>query len=155
MTERVFRKQFVLMWVGYTVTAIVVSRVLLISGLGLERQRILYQVIWLGTVVGAIVLYRRGSVTDHAVREQILGNAQGESKSTWRLVSAVVLLGLLAAVLGLGIWDVRSEWWGVVVAMIGGLGFNFLLMRSCFLSIRNAHLRRMQAKGQEANSQGE
>jgi hypothetical protein len=144
MTEKVFRKRFVLLWVGFTVTAIVVSRVLLMSGLGLESQRLIYKAIWLGTVIGAILLYRKGSVTDSAEREQILAKAKLESKSKFRLFGSVFFLGMLAVGLGWGIWDARYESWKFGLSMLLVAPINLWWMTIPFLQIRNRQLRRMQ-----------
>ena len=102
MTESGFRKRFVLLWVGFTITAVVVSRVLLISRLGLETQRTIYQAIWLGTVATANILYSRGSVTDQGEREQILAKAKFENKGKFSLFGSMLFLGMLATGLGLG-----------------------------------------------------
>jgi hypothetical protein len=147
MTEREFRHRFVQLWIGFTIGASVVSRVLLISGLGFETQGIIYQAIWLGTVVAAVVLYFKGSVTDRVEREQILSKARAESTSRWSLISAVILLGMLAAGLGFGLWESRYDIsWEGMAGFLAGLGMNFGLMAVTFLCIRNAQLRRMQER---------
>ena len=155
MTEREFRKGFVLLWVGFTVTAIVVSRVLLISGLGLESQRIIYQAIWLGTVIVAVVLYRRGPVPDRAEREQVLAKPGAEIRSPFGFLGSVFFLGMLAVGLGMGIWDARYESWKFGACMLAVAPINLWWMRFPFLQIRNAKLRRMRDLGLEADSQGE
>jgi hypothetical protein len=155
MTERVFRKRFVLLWVGYTVIAIVVSRVLLISQLGVEWQRLIYQAIWLGTVIVAVVLYRRGPVPDRAEREQVLAKPGAEIRSPFGFLGSAFFLGMLAVGLGMGIWDARYESWKFGVCMLLIAPINLWWMTIPFLQIRNAKLRRMQDVGLEADSQGE
>jgi hypothetical protein len=146
MTEREFRKRFVLLWVGFTVTAVVVSRVLLISTLGLEIQRMIYQAIWLGTVVAAIVLYRKGSVMDHTERVQILAKAKLESKTKFSFFGSMLFLGVLTVGLGSGIWDARYESGKFGVGTLVVAPINLGWMTIPFLNIRNAHLRRTQER---------
>jgi hypothetical protein len=146
MTESVFRKRFVQLWIGFTVVAVVISRVLLISTLGLEWQRMIYQAIWLGTVIAAIVLYRKGSVTDHAEREQIVARAKLGTENIFGFFGSVFFLGVLAVGLGLGIWDARYESWKFGVGMLAVAPINLWWMAMPFRSIRNAHLRRMHVE---------
>ena len=147
MTERRFRQRFVQLWVGFTVMAFAVSRVLFMSRMGVEWQKLIYGMIWLGTVVAALVLYRRGSVTDHAEREQILAKAELQNKSKFGLFNSMLALGALAVGLGWGIWDARGESWAVASGLFGVCPINLGFMTVPFLRIRNAHLRRMQDGG--------
>ena len=147
MTERVFRKRFVQLWGGFTAVAFAVSRVLFVSGMGLEWQKLIYGTIWLGTVVAALVLYWRGSVTDHAEREQILAKAELENRGRFGFFNSMLALGMLAVGLGWGIWDARGESLAVASGLFGVSPFNLGFMAVPFLRIRNAHLRRMQETG--------
>ncbi|HSY36444.1 MAG TPA: hypothetical protein VK814_11890 [Acidobacteriaceae bacterium] len=146
MTERAFRQRFVQLWGGFTVVAFAVSRVLFMSGMGLEWQKLIYGTIWLGTVVAALVLYRRGSVTDHAEREQILAKAELENRGRFGFFNSMLALGAGSG-FGMGIWDARGESLAVASGLFGASPFNLGLMIVPFLRIRNAHLRRMQETG--------
>ena len=147
MTERTFRQRFVQLWVGFAVVAFVVSRVLLMSRMGLESQKLIYETIWLGTVVAAIDLYRKGSVTDHAEREQILAKSELENKGKFGFFGSMLFLGILALGLGWGIWDARGEPLEVALSLFAVSPINLGFMAAPFLRIRNAHLRRMQEIG--------
>ena len=152
MTESVFRKRFVVLWVSFMVAAFVVSRGLLISGLNLETQRVIYQLLWLGTFIAAIVLYRRGSVADFAERERILAKANFGKIGVFSFFGSVFFLVMLAVGLGFGIWDARYESWKVWVGFFALAPINFGWMALTFLRIRNAHLRRMQGNRMKADS---
>ena len=75
MTERLFRKRLLQLWLSFTVVGLLVARILSLTALRLPTQKAVFVGFWLSVLLAGVVLYFRGSVTEHAEREQILAEA--------------------------------------------------------------------------------
>ena len=148
MTERVFRKRLLLLWLWFTVIGLLVARILSITTFRIETQKIVFVGIWLAAELVGVVLYFKGSVTDHLEREQILEDAHVK-RPGWVVVScSMFLLVTFQMSMALVIWSSRTavSWLDiglVPVKLLVALGITLRV----FEIIRNAHLRRMQEIG--------
>ena len=148
MTERVFRKRLLLLWLWFTVIGLLVARILSITTFRIETQKIVFVGIWLAAELVGVVLYFKGSVTDHLEREQILEDAHVK-RPGWVVVScSMFLLVMFQMSMALVIWSSRTavSWLDiglVPVKLLVALGITLRV----FEIIRNAHLRRMQEIG--------
>jgi len=148
MTERVFRKRLLLLWLWFTVIGLLVARILSITTFRIETQKIVFVGIWLAAELVGVVLYFKGSVTDHLEREQILEDAHVK-RPGWVVVScSMFLLVMFQMSMALVIWSSRTavSWLDiglVPVKLLFALGITVRV----FEIIRNAHLRRMQEIG--------
>jgi len=126
---------------------LLIARILSITALRIETQRIVFVGVWLAAELAGVVLYFEGSVTDHLEREQILEEAHVK-RPGWLVVScSMFLLVMFQMSMALAIWISRTavSWLdiGIVpVRLLLILGFTVQV----FVIVRNAHLRRMQAK---------
>jgi len=75
MTERLFRNRLLQLWLSFTVVGLLVARILSLTALRLPTQKAVFVGFWLSVLLAGVVLYFRGSVTEHAEREQILAEA--------------------------------------------------------------------------------
>ena len=148
MTERVFRKRLLLLWLWFTVIGLLVARILSITTFRIETQKIVFVGIWLAAELVGVVLYFKGSVTDHLEREQILEDADVK-RPGWVAVScSMFLLVMFQMSMALVMWSSRTavSWLDiglVPVKLLVALGITLRV----FEIIRNAHLRRMQEIG--------
>ena len=148
MTERVFRKRLLLLWLWFTVIGLLVARILSITTFRIETQKIVFVGIWLAAELVGVVLYFKGSVTDPLEREQILEDAHVK-RPGWVVVScSMFLLVMFQMSIALVIWSSRTavSWLDiglVPVKLLVALGITLRV----FEIIRNAHLRRMQEIG--------
>jgi len=148
MTERVFRKRLLLLWLWFTVIGLLVARILSITTFRIETQKIVFVGIWLAAELVGVVLYFKGSVTDHLEREQILEDAHVK-RPGWVVVScSMFLLVMFQMSMALVMWSSRTavSWLDiglVPVKLLVALGITLRV----FEIIRNAHLRRMQEIG--------
>jgi len=148
MTERVFRKRLLLLWLWFTVIGLLVARILSITTFRIETQKIVFVGIWLAAELVGVVLYFKGSVTDPLEREQILEDAHVK-RPGWVVVScSMFLLVTFQMSMALVIWSSRTavSWLDiglVPVKLLVALGITLRV----FEIIRNAHLRRMQEIG--------
>jgi len=148
MTERVFRKRLLLLWLWFTVIGLLVARILSITTFRIETQKIVFVGIWLAAELVGVVLYFKGSVTDPLEREQILEDAHVK-RPGWVVVScSMFLLVMFQMSMALVMWSSRTavSWLDiglVPVKLLVALGITLRV----FEIIRNAHLRRMQEIG--------
>jgi len=148
MTERVFRKRLLLLWLWFTVIGLLVARILSITTFRIETQKIVFVGIWLAAELVGVVLYFKGSVTDPLEREQILEDAHVK-RPGWVVVScSMFLLVTFQMSMALVMWSSRTavSWLDiglVPVKLLVALGITLRV----FEIIRNAHLRRMQEIG--------
>jgi len=148
MTERVFRKRLLLLWLWFTVIGLLVARILSITTFRIETQKIVFVGIWLAAELVGVVLYFKGSVTDPLEREQILEDAHVK-RPGWVVVScSMFLLVMFQMSMALVIWSSRTavSWLDiglVPVKLLFALGITVRV----FEIIRNAHLRRIQEIG--------
>ena len=148
MTERVFRKRLLLLWLWFTVIGLLVARILSITTFRIETQKIVFVGIWLAAELVGVVLYFKGSVTDPLEREQILEDAHVK-RPGWVVVScSMFLLVMFQMSMALVMWSSRTavSWLDiglVPVKLLFALGITVKV----FEIIRNAHLRRMQEIG--------
>ena len=148
MTERVFRKRLLLLWLWFTVIGLLVARILSITTFRIETQKIVFVGIWLAAELVGVVLYFKGSVTDHLEREQILEDAHVK-RPGWVVVScSMFLLVMFQMSMALVMWSSRTavSWLDiglVPVKLLFALGITVRV----FEIIRNAHLRRIQEIG--------
>jgi fucose permease len=147
MTERVFRKRFLQLWLSFTIVGLLVARFLSITALRVESQKIVYLGIWLATVLVGVVLYFKGSVTNHLEREQILDDAHVK-RPGWIVVScSMFLVVIFQTSLALAIWTGRNAVsWTDLALLPVGLLVNLGFTAQVFVIVRNAHLRRMQGR---------
>lgn len=146
MTEMVFRKRLLQLWLSCTIVEALVARLLFISPLQIGAQKIVYSVIWLAAVLVGIAVYWRGSVTDSVERECILAKAHFERPSTLGLVCSWTLLALMPTALGFGIWESRDEIsWEGMLGFVAGVLANLAFTGGAFRIVRNDYLRRMQS----------
>ena len=148
MTERVFRKRLLLLWLWFTVIGLLVARILSITTFRIETQKIVFVGIWLAAELVGVVLYFKGSVTDPLEREQILEDAHVK-RPGWVVVScSMFLLVMFQMSMALVMWSSRTavSWLDiglVPVKLLFALGITVRV----FEIIRNAHLRRIQEIG--------
>jgi hypothetical protein len=147
MTERVFRKRLLQLWLWFTFIGLLVARILSITALRIETQKIVFVGIWLAAELIGIVLYFKGSVTDHLERQQILEDAHVK-RPGWVVVScSMFLLVTFQMSLALAIWTGRtSVSWTDLALLPVGLLVNLGITAQVFGIVRNAHLRRMQER---------
>ena len=148
MTERVFRKRLLLLWLWFTVIGLLVARILSITTFRIETQKIVFVGIWLAAELVGVVLYFKGSVTDHLEREQILEDAHVK-RPGWVVVScSMFLLVMFQMSIALVIWSSRTavSWMDIGLVPVKLL-FALGITARVFEIIRNAHLRRMQEIG--------
>ncbi len=148
MTERVFRKRLLLLWLWFTVIGLLVARILSITTFRIETQKIVFVGIWLAAELVGVVLYFKGSVTDHLEREQILEDAHVK-RPGWVVVScSMFLLVMFQMSMALVIWSSRTavSWLDIGLVPVKLLFALWITVR-VFEIIRNAHLRRMQEIG--------
>jgi len=148
MTERVFRKRLLLLWLWFTVIGLLVARILSITTFRIETQKIVFVGIWLAAELVGVVLYFKGSVTDPLEREQILEDAHVK-RPGWVVVScSMFLLVTFQMSMALVIWSSRTavSWLDIGLVPVKLL-FALAITARVFEIIRNAHLRRMQEIG--------
>jgi len=148
MTESVFRKRLLQLWLSFTVVGLLVSRILAVTTLRVATQKTVFVAIWLGALGCGVALYAKGSVTDHAEREQILKNAHVKGPGWVVLFCSMFMLLMMQASVALVIWTGRtSTSWTDLALLPVQLLFALGITARVFEIVRNAHLSRMENVG--------
>ena len=156
MSEGVFRNRLLRLWLSTTVVGLLVSRVLSVTTFHVQTQRIIYLAIWLAAELGAIVLYWKGSDTDHAERAQILAEAHVKKLGSVALFCSMLLFAIMQMSLVFGVWAARTAVsWGDMAFLCVQLIINLGITATLFQIIRNAHLRRIDERDSQEPSREE
>jgi hypothetical protein len=147
MTERLFRKRLLQLWLSFTVVGLLVARILSLTALRLPTQKAVFVGFWLSVLLAGVVLYFRGSVTEHAEREQILAEAHVKRPGWVVLFCSMFMLLMMQASVALLIWTTRttSSWTDLAllpVKLLFALGITVRV----FEILRIADLRCMQSR---------